>query len=63
MDSGDSHYQAHEIKGFHFRSLYSDRTYHPPFVINKEGVHECKIWNRCVHLTDYDHFLRSNNVG
>lgn len=61
--TGDSHYQAHEIKGFHFRSLYSDRTYHPPFVINKEGVHECKIWNRCVHLTDYDHFLRSNNVG
>jgi hypothetical protein len=60
--TGDSNYQVHEILGWQFRSLYIDKIYYPPLIVNGEGAHECVNETECVHKPDYVHYMRMNNL-
>ena len=58
--TGDTHWQAHDILGWQFSSLYIDQVYTPPTIINGEGAHQCVNVSACVHYPDYDHYMRQN---
>jgi hypothetical protein len=60
--TGDANWQTHDILEWQFRSLYIDRLYEPPVVVNGEGAHECRNESVCVHVPEYDHYMRTNNV-
>jgi len=59
--TGESLWQAHDILSWQFSSLYIDEKYNPPTVVNGEGAHACVNETECVHVPEYDHFMRSNN--
>ena len=59
--TGDNHWQAHDLLSWQFKSLYIDRTYYPPYIVNGEGDYSCVNTSACVHNTDYDHYLRTSN--
>ena len=61
--TGNSNWQAHDVLQWQFRSLFEDRAYEPPVVVNGEGAHECRDASVCVHEPEYDHFMRTNNVA
>lgn len=58
--TGDNHWQAHDILSWQFKSLYIDKVYQPPLILNGEGDYRCVNVDECVHLPDYDHYLRQN---
>jgi hypothetical protein len=58
--TGASHWQAHDLLSWQFKSLCLDTDYTPPLVVNGEGAHECVNKAACVHPADYDHFLRTD---
>lgn len=60
--TGDSHWQAHDIHSWQFRSLYIDENYTPPMIVDGVGAHDCVNETLCVHRVDYDHYMRKNNV-
>lgn len=60
--TGDSTWQAHDILGWKFTSLFADMEYTPPFTVNGIGAHECRNESVCVHLPDADHYMRKNNM-
>lgn len=60
--TGDNYWQAHDILGWQFTSLYIDEKYTPPFQLNGEGAYSCVNETVCVHRVDYDHYMRTNNV-
>jgi Legume lectin domain len=60
--TGDEHWQAHDILNWQFSSLFIDKDYTPPLVINGDGAHECVDETACVHPADYDHFIRKSNI-
>lgn len=63
--TGNSNWQAHDILEWQFRSLYIDRLYEAPIVVNGEGAHECVNETACVHTNLYEragHYVRTNNI-
>jgi len=60
--TGESHWQAHDILGFQFTSLFVDQDYTPPQVVNGEGAKDCVNETVCVNRPDYDHYMRKNNI-
>ncbi len=60
--TGDSHWQVHDVLSWQFRSLYIDQNYIPPLIVNNMGDHRCVNMTTCVHFTDYDHYMRTNNL-
>lgn len=59
--TGDSYWQAHDILGWQFSSLFIDELYTPPVLINNDGAYQCVNNTVCVHPVDYDHYMRTNN--
>jgi len=60
--TGESMWQAHDILSWQFSSLYIDENYTPPTIVNGEGAHACVNDTVCVHIPEYQHFTRKNNV-
>ncbi len=60
--TGDQYWQAHDILGWKWTSLFIDEEYHPPLIVNDEGDHRCRNNTECVHFVDYDHYMRRNNL-
>ena len=60
--TGDNHWQVHDILSWSFQSLYIDRLYTPPLVVNGQGAFDCVNASVCVHPVNYDNFERTNNV-
>jgi hypothetical protein len=60
--TGDAHWQAHDILEWQFSSLYIDKDYYPPQVVNGEGARDCVNRSVCVNSPDYDHYMRKNNI-
>lgn len=60
--TGDNHWQCHDILSWKFKSLFEDIPYVPPVIVNSEGDYQCRNETACVHQTDYDHYMRSNNI-
>lgn len=58
--TGDSTWQAHDIIGWQFSSLYIDQDYTPPLIVNDVGDHHCRNESVCVHQVDYNHYYRKN---
>lgn len=56
--TGDSHWQTHDIASWQFRSLYIDKKYTSPTIVNGVGAYECMNIDECVHLEDTQHFIR-----
>ena len=59
--TGDKNWQAHDILGWQFSSLYDDDNYQPPVIVNGEGAFQCVNESVCVNHVDYDHYHRKNN--
>jgi len=59
--TGEGNWQAHDILGWQFTSLYIDDNYIPPTVVNGEGAHRCVNKTACVNRVDYQHYHRKNN--
>lgn len=60
--TGSAHWQVHDILGFQFSSLYIDRDYTPPQVVNGEGAKDCANYTVCTNFPDFDHYMRQNNI-
>jgi len=62
--TGDSNWQAHDILSWQFQSLYIDRLYEPPVVVNGVGAHQCVDDDVCVHqdAPEYVHYMRTNKM-
>ena len=60
--TGETRWQAHDILSWQFSSTYEDEVYNPPTIVNGEGAHACVDETECVHVPDYDHYMRINNV-
>eukprot|EP01038_Epipyxis_sp_PR26KG_P006359 gene6359-8759_t len=60
--TGAEYWQAHDILGWQFKSLFIDESYNPPILVNNQGAYECVNETECVHQVDYDHYMRYNNV-
>lgn len=60
--TGDAHWQAHDILSWQFTSLYIDRDYYPPVVVNGEGAHDCVNRTVCTNFPDLDHFMRKSSL-
>ncbi len=58
--TGDNHWQAHDILSWQFKSLYKDKKYQRPLIINGEGDYQCANLKECVNFPDYDHYLRES---
>jgi len=58
--TGDNHWQAHDILSWNFKSLFIDKKYQPPLIINGEGDYQCVNKDECVHHPDHEHYLRTN---
>ena len=59
--TGDKNWQAHDILGWQFTSLYIDDNYTPPTIVNGEGAYQCVNETVCVNQVDYQHYMRKNN--
>jgi hypothetical protein len=59
--TGDSHWQAHDILDWRWESLYQNKEYNEPLIVNGEGAYECVNETACVHPVDYDHYLRTDH--
>ncbi len=60
--TGESLWQAHDILSWEFSSTYEDEEYNPPIIVNGEGAHACVNESICVHIPEYDNYMRKNNV-
>lgn len=60
--TGDNNWQAHDVLSWQFRSLWQNRPYTRPSVVNGEGAFECINEEKCVHRPDLDHYYRSNRL-
>jgi hypothetical protein len=58
--TGNSHWQVHDILQWQFSSLYIDRLYTPPTIVNGIGAKYCVNETVCVNFPDYDHYTRPN---
>ncbi len=60
--TGDNTWQAHDILSWKFTSLYQDDFYEKPIILNGQGDHRCVNMTVCRHFTDYEHYMRKNNI-
>jgi hypothetical protein len=60
--TGTTMWQSHDILSWQFSSTYEDELYNPPTIVNGEGAHKCVNEAECVHIPDYAHYMRKNNV-
>ena len=60
--TGESLWQAHDILSWEFSSVYEDEEYNPPTIVNGEGAHACVDESVCVHVPEYDNYMRQNNI-
>lgn len=61
--TGESHWQVHDILSWEFTSLYQDKLYQPPLIINDVGETHCANDSACVHPPNYNNFLRPNELN
>ena len=52
--TGNSHWQVHDILQWQFTSLYIDRDYTPPLVVNGIGSKDCVNMTECVNFPDFE---------
>jgi hypothetical protein len=60
--TGDNHWQVHDILNWNFQSLYRNKLYYEPIIVNGIGDHRCVNETVCVHRSDYVHYLRNDEV-
>lgn len=60
--TGNSNWQVHDILEWQFRSLFIDRKYEPPVIVNGYGDHQCRDESVCVHHPNFEEFMRINNI-
>ena len=60
--TGESLWQAHDILSWEFSSVYEDEEYNPPVIVNGEGAHACVDESVCVHIPEYNNYMRKNNI-
>ena len=58
--TGDTHWQAHDVLDWRFKSLFLDEVYYAPQIINGEGAIGCVNDSVCSRLPNYDNYLRSS---
>lgn len=59
--TGFSNWQVHDVLEWQFSSLYVDRKYVPPTVVNGVGAKYCANDTVCVNQPDYEHYSRETN--
>lgn len=60
--TGTNHWQVHDLLDWSWTSLFLNKDYTPPLVLNVEGGHKCTDESVCVKLADHDHYLRTDTL-